>query len=193
MDFDIYLASQSPRRRELLEQIGVRYKLLDIAVAEDVLPGETPLALVQRLACSKAQAGWHSLLPEQRKPVLGADTIVIFADQVLGKPAVKQVGMEMLQMLSGHVHQVLTAVALVNETSSVMVNRSEVKFRSLTLPECEAYWDKARPSDKAGAYGIQGLAAAFIEHLSGSYSGVMGLPLYETAQLLAQANIHVLK
>lgn len=191
MSVDLYLASASPRRQELLQQIGVRYAVLPVNVAEIHQAGETPAAYAQRLACDKAQAGWDSLVNADRKPVLGADTIVVCDERILGKPRDRDDGIAMLQLLSGKTHQVVTAVALCHGTCSVKVNVSRVSLRNLTLAECQAYWATGEPYDKAGGYAIQGKAAIFIRAVEGSYSGVMGLPLFETAQLLAQFNIPV--
>jgi septum formation protein len=139
----------------------------------------------------KARAGWHALSPERQRPVLGADTIVIAANSVMGKPADREQAIAMLQALSGITHEVITAVALAGEQVVVNSQCSRVTFRTLTRRECEAYWACGEPRDKAGAYAIQGLAAAFITRLEGSYSGVMGLPLYETAELLKTIGITV--
>lgn len=188
---DLYLASASPRRRELLQQMGVRFEVLPVVINEAQRVNELPRAYAQRLAQEKAQAGWQLLALAQRQPVLGADTIVIIDDLILGKPRDRAEAISMLQRLSGRRHQVVTAVALVADHCSVAVNVSEVRFRTLSLPECEAYWAIGEAADKAGAYAIQGRAAIFIEHLSGSYSGVMGLPIFETTQLLQQANVPV--
>ena len=191
MNFDLYLASQSPRRRELLAQLGVRYEVRPANVPEQVLPGELPSAFVQRLAMEKATTVWSSLNDGQRRPVLGADTVVCIDEHILGKPRDKQAGIDMLQLLSGRTHEVVTGVALVSQQHSVCVNVSQVTFKSLSLGEIERYWASAEPIDKAGGYAIQGYAAAFITHLDGSYSGVMGLPLYETAQLLQSQQIPI--
>ena len=191
MNFDLYLASQSPRRRELLQQLGVRFEVRPADLPEKVQPGESPSAFVQRLAMEKASAVWSSLKQEQRRPVLGADTIVCIDEHILGKPRNKQAGIDMLQLLSGRSHQVVTGVALVSQQHSVCVNVSQVTFKPLSLDEIKRYWASAEPSDKAGGYAIQGYAAAFITHLDGSYSGVMGLPLYETAQLLQSQQIPI--
>ena len=180
----IYLASRSPRRQELLQQIGVSYELLQINVDETPAAGENPADYAQRLALAKAQAGWSSLAGKNPLPVLGADTVVVANGTILGKPRDRQQAVDMLQVLSGSTHEVLTAVALVDERKLVRLNTSRVTFRTLSLSECEAYWESGEPADKAGAYAIQGLGAAFITRLEGSYSGVMGLPLYETVELL---------
>jgi septum formation protein len=187
----IYLASQSPRRAELLRQIGVSFDVVTVAVDETMAAAETPEAYAQRLALEKARAGWGQLCSD-RRPVLGADTIVIAGDTVMGKPASRQQAIEMLLTLSGNTHQVITAVALAGEQEVVRSQCSRVTFRSLTRRECEAYWETGEPRDKAGAYAIQGLAAMFITRLEGSYSGVMGLPLYETTELLKTFGIDTL-
>ena len=187
----VYLASQSPRRQELLQQIGVRYALLPVNVDETPFADEPAADHVQRLALAKAHAGWSSLGEKKRLPVIGADTVVIANETIMGKPRDRQQAIEMLQALSASTHQVLTAVALVAERSLVRLNVSRVTFRTLSLPECEAYWDTGEPADKAGAYAIQGLGAAFIVRLEGSYSGVMGLPLFETAELLQASAIRI--
>jgi septum formation protein len=189
MSVDLYLASASPRRRELLQQIGVRYAVLPVVIAEIHQPGESAQAYAQRLAREKAQAGWATLAIADRKPVLGADTVVVCGGKILGKPRDRDDGIAMLQQLSGQTHHVVTVVAMCAEQCSVKVNVSKVSLRTLTLAECQAYWQTGEPCDKAGGYAIQGKAAVFIRELEGSYSGVMGLPLYETAQLLAQFNI----
>ena len=191
-NMDICLASQSPRRRELLRQIGVDFELLPVDIDETPLAGETPEACVQRLALGKARAGRAGQSAASVLPVMGADTIVVAGDAVLGKPADRGAAIEMLQLLSGSTHRVITAVALAGDHEAVCMNTSHVTFRTLTARECEAYWETGEPQDKAGAYAIQGLAAMFITRLEGSYSGVMGLPLYETAALLQEFGIRSL-
>ena len=193
----IYLASGSPRRRELLEQIGVTYRTVAVEVDETPLPGEEPATYVSRLALAKARAGWEVLATRQSGPrpipVLGADTAVVLDGVILGKPRDRSEGLAMLAALSGCEHQVMSAVALVaGDRSALRVQESRVRFRALTQAECEAYWDTGEPADKAGAYGIQGRAAVFITCLEGSYSGVMGLPLFETAALLREFGISLL-
>ncbi len=191
MNMDIYLASQSPRRRELLQQLGVRFDVRPADLPEQPRPGELPQAFVQRMALEKASHIWNNLAAQQRKPVLGADTVVCIDNGILGKPVDKADGIAMLMRLSGRTHEVMTGVALVSQQHSVCVNVSQVTFKVLNRNEIERYWSTSEPGDKAGSYAIQGYAAAFIAHLQGSYSGVMGLPLYETAQLLQEQHIPI--
>jgi septum formation protein len=184
----IYLASGSPRRRELLRQIGVSYRLIDTAVDETPLKDEAPLAYVSRVAAAKANAGWQCSRDPDDAPVLAADTAVVLDGSILGKPRDQADALDMLRRLSGRSHEVLTAVALRCAAGlDGRVSRSVVTFRSIDAAEASAYWDTGEPRDKAGAYAIQGRAAAFITDLRGSYSGVMGLPLFETAELLRAA------
>jgi septum formation protein len=192
-DHQIYLASGSPRRRELLTQIGVRFAVVTADCDETRHPGEHPEDYVLRLALAKARAARAALPPHEHRPVLGADTAVVVGERILGKPADLAESMAMLGLLSGRCHRVLTAVALV-ATDGVRTDLSEsrVTFRTLTPQECLHYWGTGEPRDKAGGYGIQGLGALFITGLTGSYSGVMGLPLFETGRLLGQAGIAVL-
>lgn len=185
----IYLASASPRRRELLRQIGVRYRLAPVTVDESRWLAEPPAAYVARLALAKAQAGVAAIRPGRcaNWPVLGADTAVVVDDRVLGKPADREEGLAMLALLSGREHTVLSGVALATTARhAVKVQESRVRFRELSAAERAAYWASGEPADKAGGYGIQGRAAAFIAELRGSYSGVMGLPLFETVELLQE-------
>lgn len=202
-DKKIYLASRSPRRRELLAQIGVGFELLllrdDLARGMDVdespLPGENPHDYVLRVSHAKAEVGW--LRVQQRRlphfPVLAADTAVVLNGRIMGKPANRDAAMEMLLALSGKRHEVLTAVAVANAGRiEQKLSASIVQFGKLTNHAIRRYAMTGEPLDKAGAYAIQGHAAAFIEKIEGSYSGVMGLPLYETAELLAQFGIEVL-
>ncbi|MDH5734896.1 MAG: Maf-like protein [Gammaproteobacteria bacterium] len=179
----IILASASPRRQALLDQIGVSYQVLPVDIDETVKPGESAEDCVIRLALEKAVTGLNK--SETKLPVLGSDTIILLNKQILGKPENRMHAIQMLSSLSGQSHQVLTAVAMVtNQKREYLVSKSNVYFRELTENEIQAYWESGEPVDKAGAYAIQGLAAQFIERLDGSYSGVMGLPLFETAQLL---------
>ncbi|MFZ1639948.1 MAG: Maf family protein [Candidatus Contendobacter sp.] len=181
----VYLASASPRRRELLRQIGVSYRLVRLEVDETPLSDETPRDCVARLALLKARTGCAALGRRKPAPVLGADTAVVVNNVILGKPRDRDEGLAMLALLSGREHRVLSAVALATPArSAVKVQESRVWFRELEPAERAAYWDSGEPLDKAGGYAIQGRAAAFIIQLRGSYSGVMGLPLFETAELL---------
>ena len=179
----LYLASKSPRRRQLLDQIGIDYELLATDVDEAQLDGETPAAYVQRVALDKARAG--QARADKPLPVLAADTAVVLDGRVLGKPAGRNEAIAMLLSLSGRSHEVYTAVALAHDREQVALSRSRLCFRPLTEAECIAYCDTDEPWDKAGAYGIQGRGAVFVSRIEGSYSAVVGLPLYETAQLLS--------
>jgi septum formation protein len=191
----IYLASRSPRRRELLSQIGVRYHLLLFRerlgerpeVDEAPLAGETPAAYVERMARAKAEAGWRRMLQRNLPPapVLAADTTVALEGGIFGKPSDRAEAAEMLAALSGRRHEVLTAVALKHyDQLELAVSVSEVQIKQLSPEEIAQYVASGEADDKAGAYAIQGRAARFIVELRGSYSGVAGLPLYETSQLL---------
>jgi septum formation protein len=180
----IVLASASPRRRELLAQLGVVHEVLALDLDETPLPGESPRELALRLARAKAVEGRR--VSGATKPVLGADTVVVAGEQNLAKPADRADALRMLALLSGREHQVLTAVALAAPDGRVLeaLSATTVRMRAITPAEAEGYWDSGEPRGKAGGYAIQGLGAVFIEHIAGSYSGVMGLPLYETARLL---------
>ncbi|MDP2826902.1 MAG: Maf family protein [Sulfuritalea sp.] len=191
----IYLASRSPRRRELLTQIGVRFDLLlfrggpreDEEVSEDWLPGETPEAYVQRVARAKAEfgAGLLARRPLAVHPVLAADTTLDLDGEIVGKPKDEADATAILTRLAGRSHRVLTAIAMAkHERVEHRLSISEVRFRSLTAEEIRRYVQSGEPMDKAGAYGIQGRAAVFIEEIRGSHSGIVGLPLCETALLL---------
>ncbi|MDX5373633.1 MAG: Maf-like protein [Pseudomonadaceae bacterium] len=186
----LYLASGSPRRRELLAQIGVPFLALNASIDETALPGEPAERYVERLARDKARAGLAALAPGEGCVVLGADTAVVLDGRILGKPADRAEALATLAALSGREHQVLTAVALAS-TARVesRVVTSRVRFRALRAGEAEAYWATGEPCDKAGGYGIQGLAAVFVSAIEGSYSAVVGLPLCETAQLLEEFGI----
>lgn len=191
----LILASASPRRRELLEQIGLHFLVQTADVDETPLPGESPAALVARLAKAKAEAIWNrrGALHAPSLPVLGSDTLGILNGELLVKPRDFTHAQQMLRQMSGQRHEILTAIALTTVMGTqVAISRSVVKFRTISDPEILAYWESGEPQDKAGAYAIQGLGAVFIERLEGSYSGVMGLPLFETAQLLAAAGIRTL-
>lgn len=184
----LYLASGSPRRRELLTQIGVPFITLSCPIDENRLPAEPPADYVARLARAKALAGLA--VAEPGAVVLGADTAVVLDGHILGKPENREQALAMLAALSGREHEVLTAVALAStDRIEVRVVSSRVGFRPLEPGEADAYWASGEPRDKAGGYGIQGLAAVFVRQLHGSYSGVVGLPLCETAELLANFGI----
>jgi septum formation protein len=195
------LASASPRRRELLSQIGVPHVVTGAHIDESVHEGERPHDYVQRMARTKAEAVWQQ---DSSLPVLAADTTVVLDGIVFGKPVDRDDACRMLRLLSGRTHEVLTAVALASDEDalnrraaqtdqtariSIRVSVSSVRFRVLAEAEIEAYWDTGEAQDKAGAYAVQGLAAVFIESLTGSYSGVMGLPLFETSELLRAAGV----
>ena len=191
----VYLASQSPRRRQLLEQIGVRYELLlpspdeDAEALELLLPGEAPLTYVKRVTQLKLEAAMARLRARNlpKGPVLCADTTVALGREVLGKPENTQDALRILKKLSGNTHRVLTAVAIGDGKRRVSsVSISTVTFASMTPSQLKAYVASGESIGKAGAYGVQGLAAAHISAIKGSYSGIMGLPLFETAALLQQ-------
>ncbi len=180
----LFLASASPRRRELLAQIGVPFSLVSVSVDETPSPTESPEAYVGRVARDKALAGLVSL-GDRDGCVLGADTSVVLDQHILGKPADRADGLAMLAALSGRTHRVMTAVALASRSAcEVRVVISEVTFRTIDEAEAERYWDSGEPADKAGGYAIQGWGAVFVSQLHGSYSAVVGLPLCETAQLI---------
>ncbi|HEX7557631.1 MAG TPA: Maf family protein [Usitatibacter sp.] len=199
----IYLASRSPRRRELLAQIGVKFEPLlfregprqDADTDEAVRPGEQPGDYVRRVTRLKAEAAWQRVVMRrglQRKPVLSADTTVALAGEILGKPVDRPDAERILRLLSGTQHRVLTAVSVAfEERREIAVSESLVTFAALDDARIAAYVQSGEPFDKAGAYGIQGRAGAFVERIEGSYSGVMGLPLYETAELLRKFGIVV--
>lgn len=183
----IYLASGSPRRRELLAQIGVTFDVLKIDIDESPQTGESPEAYVQRVAIDKAKAGL--ILREQldlsKRPILAADTSVVIDDDILGKPANQSEARQFIKRLSGRQHQVISAVALATDKSiKVCSQLSNVRFARLSEAEIDWYVATGEGKDKAGAYAVQGLAAQFIEYIEGSYAGIMGLPLFETRQLL---------
>lgn len=182
----IYLASASPRRSELLRQIDVPHEVRPVDIDETPRGGESPAQYALRLAEEKARALWGRLPAAERKPVLAADTTVALGDEILGKPADRDDAARILGRLSGRDHEVHTAVAVLHGGGAdARVSTSTVSFRRITEAEFDWYWRTGEPADKAGAYAVQGHGAIFIRHLSGSYSGVMGLPLYETWELLA--------
>jgi septum formation protein len=181
------LASASPRRRELLAQIGVAHVVAGADIDETVLSGEPPRAYVMRLARAKALAVKRA---GQQLPILAADTTVVADGNIFGKPRDQSHALYMLGTLAGRAHEVLTAVALADARGvTERLSSSTVRFRKISPEECAAYWATGEPRDKAGGYAIQGLGAIFVESLSGSYSGVMGLPLFETGELLQAAGI----
>ncbi len=188
----IYLASRSPRRQELLAQIGLAFEVLDVAVDEGILPDECPERYTQRLALEKARAGARALSAEQTRPVLAADTCVVIHGRILGKPEDREQGVWMLNQLSDATHEVYSAVSLGREQFETRLSISRVTFRALSADEISAYWASGEPADKAGGYAIQGLGGQFVRWLEGSYSGVMGLPLFETAELLQRSGIELL-
>ena len=197
-DKKIYLASKSPRRRELLRQIGVDFELLALRndpvrgadVSEDVHAGEAPVDYVARVAREKGAFAWNIVLSRRQpmRPVLSADTTVTIDGEILGKPANTKEAVAMLERLSGRTHEVLTSVAVHGMNIAEQITQvSAVRFAKLTPEQIRAYCASPEPYDKAGGYGIQGAAAVFIEHIEGSHSGIMGLPLFETANLLRKA------
>lgn len=183
VDYDLILASASPRRTEILQQMGVRHLVQPTNIDETPKPNEPAVDYVQRMALEKAQ----NIIAQSSAsiPVLGADTCVVCDAQIFGKPQDKQQALDMLLALSGRTHQVYTAVAVGNaEDCAVLVSTTEVLFRKLSVQECISYWETSEPKDKAGSYAIQGYGAVFIESINGSYSGVVGLPIEQTAKLL---------
>lgn len=202
LDKKIYLASKSPRRRELLRQVGVEFELLMLRsdparcvdVSEDEKPGEDPHEYVARVAREKGAFAWNVLQLRRQppRPVLTADTTVTIDGLILGKPANADEAIEMLGRLSGRTHQVLTSVAVHHNHMAEQVTQvSNVRFAQLSPAAIKAYCATPEPYDKAGGYGIQGLAALFVEHIEGSHSGIMGLPLFETANLLRKAGLPI--
>ncbi|MEN2396613.1 Maf family protein [Pseudomonas halotolerans] len=186
----LYLASGSPRRRELLAQIGVSFTVVSADIDETPLDDETPSAYVERLARGKAEAGRRALAAGVDGCVLGADTAVVLDGRILGKPLDQADSMAMLLSLSGRDHDVLTAIAVLDgQRCESLVVRSRVSFRAITEQQALAYWNSGEPRDKAGGYGIQGLGAVFVAGLEGSYSAVVGLPLCETSELLGHFGI----
>jgi septum formation protein len=188
----LHLASQSPRRCELLARLGVRFGVLDVDVPEVRAPGEPAEDYVRRVAREKAGAGLLKVVAVPGALVLGGDTEVVLDDEVFGKPRDRADAAAMLRRLSGRTHLVISAVSLISANREVQaVSRSEVTFAELGEDELEAYLAGGEWRGRAGAYAIQGTAQAFISHLSGSYSGVMGLPLYETARLLREFRVAI--
>jgi septum formation protein len=198
---EVYLASSSPRRQELLAQLGLRFEVLHPNVDETAMEGETAGQYVIRLALEKARAGWQLLPPpaNNRSLVIGADTCIVFADELIGKPNDKLQYERIMKRLSGATHQVYSAVAVAGYDAGsgadpqvkYRISRSGVEFREISEQEREAHWQSGEPADKAGGYAIQGLAAAFVKNINGSYSGIVGLPLFETAELLKEFGINI--
>ncbi len=186
-DAQLVLASSSPRRKALLDQIGVRYKVVPVDIDETAWKDELPEDYVQRMAAAKSQRG--QILTERILPVLGADTIVVTGRNILGKPENKDQAVEMLTRLSGCSHQVMSAVSIRTHRHFQILSATTVHFRSLSDREIASYWDTGEPHDKAGAYGIQGIGAVFVSRIEGSFSGVVGLPLFETSELLMKIGV----
>jgi len=185
---EIVLASASPRRAELLDQIGIKFRVDAADIDESIIPGEQPIDLVERLARQKAR----SKLPCE-SVILSADTIVINEGSILGKPRDRHDAMDMLARLSNRIHQVVTAICVADGTSLVTeVVTTSVALRMISQAEATAYWDSGEPLDKAGGFAIQGLGAVFVKNIQGSYSNVVGLPLFETAALLGRYGIQAL-
>jgi len=187
----IHLASSSPRRHEILTALGLSFTAAGVDIDESRYDGEPVADMVVRLAIAKAAAAREAV--DQSLPVIAADTAVAVDDEVLGKPGSQDEALQMLASLSGRTHTVLTGVAL--DYAGVVrtaTTRTEVRFREISPDEAQSYWQSGEPLDKAGAYAVQGIAGIFVEDISGSYSGVVGLPVFETAALLADAGFDVL-
>jgi len=191
MPVQIILASASPRRKELLDQIKVTYKVHPVDLDETPLPDETPLVYVQRLAAEKSAACVAQLKTEI--PVLAADTAVVLGRVIMGKPKDQADALAMLTQLSGNTHQVYSAISLRGREHSQAHSITEVTFRRLTQREILDYWHSGEPVDKAGSYAIQGMGGLFVKSIKGSFSGVVGLPLFETAELLSKQGIELFK
>ncbi|MEH6504439.1 MAG: Maf family protein [Cycloclasticus sp.] len=181
----LILASASPRRAELLQQIAVTFEVRAVDIDETPMKGESPENYVTRLALEKARVAWRAY-PQEEVLVLGSDTAVIVDNEILGKPADRQHALTMLRQLSGKTHHVLTSVAIIGQQEECVVNDNKVTFAKISEEELEWYLSTGESEGKAGGYAIQGKAAVFVSRLEGSFSGVMGLPLYETSQLLKQ-------
>ena len=182
----LYLASRSPRRQELLRQVGLHFEVLPADVDERRAPGQSPADYAVAMAGAKAAAA----RPPQRLPVLGADTDVVIDGEILGKPAGRDEALAMLARLSDRTHEVFSAVAVSHDGRvETALSVTRVTFGAIAPAQAAAYWDSGEPADKAGAYAIQGLGARFVKRIEGSYSGVMGLPLYETLELLGRFGV----
>ena len=187
----LHLASASPRRSDILRQMGIAHTSAGVNIDETPRPGEKPCWFVSRMAREKAAAVDVTRYPAI--PILAADTVVVLDERIYGKPQSEEDALQMLQSLSGRAHNVLTSVALrMGETISELTSSTEVEFRDIKPDEARAYWHSREPIGKAGAYAIQGIAGVFVRRIHGSYSGVVGLPIFETAQLLQSADINVL-
>ena len=185
---DLHLASASPRRREILTALGLSFTYAGVDIDESVLAREAASDMALRLATSKARTAFDAA--DYDVPVLGADTIVVLDDRIFGKPESQEDALQMLACLSGHTHQVLTGVAVLTHGGlQTAVSRTDVQFREIRPDEAEAYWQSGEPAGKAGAYAVQGLGGIFVSAIRGSYTGVVGLPVYETADLLGRAGI----
>lgn len=190
MEAQLYLASRSPRRQELLRQMNLRFEVLPVEVSERRTPGQSPAEYARAVSLAKAQAA--ARLASLPLPVLGADTDVVLDGEILGKPAGREAALAMLAKLSGRSHEVFSAVAVVSgQRAETVLSVTRVTFGRISPALAAAYWDSFEPADKAGAYAIQGLGARFVKHIEGSYSGVMGLPLYETCELLQRFGVEV--
>lgn len=187
---NLHLASGSPRRREILGQLGLRFSFAETAVDESRLAGEGAADMVMRLAEAKAAAGERS---NADAAILAADTVVVLDNRVFGKPASREDAVSTLVALSGRTHEVLTAVVLRRGHDVFRaLSRSEVSFREIGVAEANGYWDCGEPRDKAGSYAIQGVGGIFVKQMRGSFSGIVGLPVFETASLLSEAGIDIL-
>jgi septum formation protein len=191
MNARIILASASPRRRELLDQIGIVYEIRPVDIDESPKPDEAPADYVRRIAAEKS-AACQAQAASAGLPVLAADTAVVLHGRIMGKPKDKEDALAMLRLLSGQTHQVYSAVSLRGTVHGEALSVTDVTFRTLDEREIEAYWVTREPADKAGSYAIQGLGGVFVQSIRGSFSGVVGLPLFETAELLLQQGIQVL-
>ena len=189
----LILASASPRRQQLLQQLGLRFITLRQDIDESLAAGEAPSHYVQRMAREKADSALRSFSSDPNAVIIAADTVVVFRQQVLAKPVNQSDAQRMLLMLADNEHRVLSAVTVATTLrSQSALSESRVSFRAISALEAQRYWHTGEPVGKAGAYGIQGYAAVFVNRLAGSYSGVMGLPLFETAQLLSSFGIDCL-